>query len=51
MTRRTSPRAAATTYLAETLDWLHLWDNNADLGRHAASSSDAEQQSHFRPQL
>ena len=50
LARRTTPRAAATAYLAETLDWLHLWDNNADIGSHAASSYNAEQ-SHSRPQL
>jgi hypothetical protein len=50
MTKRAKPHAAATATLAETLDWLQLWENNADIGSHAASGYNAEQ-SQFRPQL
>jgi len=49
-TRRTRPASHAAATLAETLDWLQLWHNNADIGSNAASSYNAEQ-SHFRPQL
>jgi len=47
-TRQTRPRAAATGYLADPLDW-QPWQN-ADLGSHAASSYTLGQDQ-FTPKL
>ena len=49
-TVRTRPASHAAAYLADTLDWLQLWQGNADFGNHAATGYNAEQ-NHLRPQL
>jgi hypothetical protein len=49
-TARAKPIAAATAYLAQTLDWLQLWEHNADVGSNAASSYTAGQDQ-FTPKL
>jgi hypothetical protein len=41
-TRPTS-HTAATDYLADNLDWSQLWQNNADIGSHAATGYNAEE--------
>jgi hypothetical protein len=40
---RPASHTATTGYLADTLDWFQLGQNNADIGSHAATGYNAEE--------